>query len=167
MCAFSRTGRARVRDASRGPGDRNFGGVLRYALADGYADLGKRKKKDWRESSNRRRFRSMGPYIIYGNGRKMKKGRKGSLKTATTLLYLYCLLMSFSSDLSLCLLQRPPRVAVVAAFESCLLTTRTERGVGLHWQPSEKGTDFRLLLLIVFADASYYCWAQGGTCITA
>ena len=112
-------------------GTREIGTLAVYCgMQTGMRCLG-RRKRGWRESSNRRRFGRTGPSIIHGNGRKMKKGRKGKMKKATALLYLCCLLMSLSSDLSLCLLQRPPHVAVVAAFESFLLTMRTERGVGL------------------------------------
>ena len=76
--------------------------------------------------------------------KKDEEGKEGKDEegNSTTVLVLLTNAVIVRSVPLLCLLQRPPRVAVVAAFESCLLTMRTERGVGLHWQPSEKGTDF-------------------------
>ena len=113
MCVFQDGSRKSSR-CKRGLGDRNFGGVLRYA--DGHAVSGK-KKKGLARGLQSQTLSQNGTIHHIREWKKDEEGKEGKDEegNSTTVLVLLTNVVIVRSVLS-CLLQRPPRVAAVAVF---------------------------------------------------
>src|ERR1700733_8722852 len=113
------------------PGDRNFGGVAIAAR--------KRASGVWEEE---KRVGESSPiadaFAARDHTREQKNDEEGRGGVTSALLLTRVVVVR--SVPCCCSPRRPPPAppAEVAAFESCMLTMRTERGVGLR--PPEKGT---------------------------
>ena len=161
QCAFSRTDRAGVLGAS-----------LENETLAVCCDCGIQvskwassvREEEKRVGVSRRVLRSQ---TLSQHGAMQGSGRRGRMKNGegrmapALLLTLAVVVRSVPGS------RRPPapaRVAVVATFESYMLTMQC--GVGLC--PPEKGVDTIAghLLLIIFAGAGRPCWVLGGTCTT-
>ena len=123
------------------PGDRNFGGVA-IAARKRASGVGEEERSVVGESSPiADAFAAPPPRDHIREQKKDEEVRGGEV--VVTPAVQYCLPASSSSDLSLAALpddhQRQGRLwRSVAAFESCMLTMRTKRGMCLR--PPEKGT---------------------------
>jgi hypothetical protein len=88
----------------------------------------KRRKKDQRESSECRHFRSTRSYTGAEGGRKEEEGKRSRMGGTALRLTRIAVVRSITGS------QRAPAPArwVVAVFESCMLTMGTKGGMGLR-----------------------------------
>jgi hypothetical protein len=147
---------ARFQDGSRRssrckPGDRNFGGVA-IAARMRASGVWEGEKRVVGESP------PIADAFAAREPTREQEGKEGG-KVARALL-LTCVVVVRSVPGSR-RLPVPGPVAVVVGFESCMLTMRTERGVGFG--PPEKGTGITIFAGAGCSSCCIFSWVLGGS----